>query len=174
MRLNLNIQLGCNKSSKYEISQILGRGEISERFPSCFLPQCLLFPDFPFQQGTLVPFDTGLLLVSAASYSLGSWLELEFCFLSLFFLATLTAYGSSQARDWLPATAATCCNLCCNCPQQWILKPTVSSWDQTQAAAIRFLTHCTSVGTPEFFFLFIMFIFFHYSWFTVFCQFSTT
>ena len=38
--------------------------------------------------------------------------------------------------------------------QHWILKPTVLGWDQTQAsrvtqaAAVRFITHCAMAGTP--------------------------
>ena len=57
-------------------------------------------------------------------------------------MATYMAYKSSQDRDWIPATAATFNPLCC----QREIK--VGSSAETQAAAVRFLTHCTTVGTP--------------------------
>ena len=68
-------------------------------------------------------------------------------FFFFFFNGCITAYGCSQARNWLQAAA-----------QLWqhqILNPL--NWARyriwvsvvTQAAAFRFLTHCTTAGTPN-------------------------
>ena len=66
-------------------------------------------------------------------------------------MTALTAHGSSQARDWIWATAATYAAIAamldplthCARPEDPILSTTA-----TQAATVRFLTHCTTVGTP--------------------------
>ena len=34
---------------------------------------------------------------------------------------------------------------------------------------VGFLTHCATPGTPTFIFFIFIYLFFHYSWFTVFC-----
>ena len=59
-------------------------------------------------------------------------------------MATLEAYGSSCARDWLQAPAAMCARS---------FNPPYLAGDQThtsavnQATSVRFLTHCTTAGT---------------------------
>ena len=50
-------------------------------------------------------------------------------------MATLAAYGSSQARDWIHAAA----------------RDQTHGSVVTQAAAVGFLTHCATAGTPNMF-----------------------
>ena len=63
-------------------------------------------------------------------------------------MASAAAYVSSQARDLIWATHAT----------YGSFNPLCQASDQTRASAstpasaVRFLTHCTTVGTPHFFF----------------------
>ena len=67
-----------------------------------------------------------------------------FCFV-LFFIATSVAYGSSCTRDWIWATAGTYA-------RSFNLLLQAGDWTPasvaTPAAAVRFLAHCTAVGTP--------------------------
>ena len=55
------------------------------------------------------------------------------------------AYGSSQAREWIQATAVT--NVGSFNPLCWARDQTHVS-EATQAAAVSFLTHRATVGTP--------------------------
>ena len=63
-------------------------------------------------------------------------------------MATLLASGSSQARDWIQAAAVTYASAAQSFnPLHWARDWTCTS-TVTQAAAVKFLTHCTTVGTP--------------------------
>ena len=57
-------------------------------------------------------------------------------------MAVHTACGSSQARDWIQATAATFNPLHWAQYQTWV---SIATW----GTAVRFLTHCTTAGTPR-------------------------
>ena len=77
------------------------------------------------------------------------WEIPEFNF--LFFMAVPMAYGTSQARDWIRATAATYAAAVAmldpfNALQRAGDQTYASS--ATWAAAVRFLTHCATAGTP--------------------------
>ena len=76
------------------------------------------------------------------------WKGLIYLFIYLLFKATLMAYGSSQVRGWIGATAAGLCHSHSNTRSlnHWAgpgIKP-ASSW-----ILVRFLTHWTTIGTPE-------------------------
>ena len=71
-------------------------------------------------------------------------------FFCLFFLmAALIAHGSSQARDWIRATAVTYTTSCAGS-----FNPLGQAGDWTGispvtwTAAVGFLTHCAAAGTP--------------------------
>ena len=85
----------------------------------------------------------------------------------LLFRATLMAYGGSQARGLIGATAASLPHSHGNARseprlqptsrQHWILNPISKARDQTRNLMVpsQINFHCTSTGTPEFFFLII-------------------
>lgn len=106
-------------------------------FTSFFLSSFFSF--FPFLP-SLFPF---------FSFSLS--LSLSLC-LSQNVMATFTAYGSSWARDGLQAAAAILCHSCGNTrslnPLHWTEDRTYAS-TATRAAAVRFLTHCTTSGNSR-------------------------
>ena len=75
------------------------------------------------------------------------------------FMATPEAYGSSLARDWIWATVTTYPAAAANSkiaasptrpfnPLLWARRQTHTS-TVTRAAVVRFLIHCTTVGTPK-------------------------
>ena len=80
-----------------------------------------------------------------------------FCF--LFFMATLTACGSSQMKDWIPASAVTCAATAAT-PDP-LTHPLYHAGDQTfdsaatQAIAVGFLTYCATSGNSLFWFHFL-------------------
>ena len=59
------------------------------------------------------------------------------------------AYGSSQARNWIPATVAV---TRWSTSTHWTSRDRTDLWPSTatQAAAVRFLTYCTTAGTSAF------------------------
>ena len=67
-------------------------------------------------------------------------------------MAIPASYGSSQARDWIQAAAATYDTTSDNTQS---INPLCCAGDQTcspaatQAAAVKFLILCATVGTPE-------------------------
>ena len=80
------------------------------------------------------------------------------------FMAAVMAHGSSQARDWVWAIAATCTTAATYAAAAATMDPfnlLHPARDQThisavtQATAVGFLTHCTMVGTPSVYVLII-------------------
>ena len=94
----------------------------------------------------------------------------------IFFRATLAAYGGSQARGWIEATAAGLQ------PQHGQIQATSVTYTTAHDNA-RSLAHWTRPGIkPASSWILVRFVsaepwqelrflFFHYGWFTVFCQF---
>ena len=79
-------------------------------------------------------------------------LQKSFKFFFFFnFMAGLVAYGSSQARGWIQAAAVTSVH----CSKAISLNPLHQAGDQIcifaviPVFAVRFLTHCVTVGTPR-------------------------
>ena len=73
------------------------------------------------------------------------------CLVWFGFMAASTAYGSSQARDWIRATAVTYITAVAvpDSPNP-LHRARDQTWNSaaTWATAVRFLTHCTIAGTP--------------------------
>ena len=67
-------------------------------------------------------------------------------------MATPTAYGSSQARNWIQDIAVTYVRSFNPLPQA---RNQTHAFTETQATALRFLTHCTTVGTPHLFYFYV-------------------
>ena len=73
-------------------------------------------------------------------------------FVCLFFMAAPVTHGNSWARDWIPATYAQAVampDLLTHCSRLRIKPEPLETW----ATAVRFLTHCVTVGIPWLWFL---------------------
>ena len=110
--------------------------------------------------------------LSFLSHGSWNWLDIRFTFFFFFclFRAAPMAYGSSQARGWIGAVAA---SLHQSSWQHPVLNPTSKAKDWTWALmdASKICFCWATMGTPSLFFYFFIFYFFNLFFVLFFCHF---